>query len=549
MPALPAPELSVVIATYNRQDALRRLLQNLARQDLDPARFEVRVVDDGSRPPVRERCQDLALPYRLVWSTQPNAGPAAARHRGALAAQGEILVIVDDDMELGPGFLSAHLRVHRSGAEVVFGLISPTPEFASMPLFERFHAYQVQRLARQIQAGSVIIKGIQLCSGNVSMRRQRYLEVGGFDAEIPRSEDRELGIRLEKAGARMAFAPDAEVVHHSDHDVLARWLGRAFEYGLWDARIAARHDEVESADPWRYLFLVNPLSRPLLLGVVALPRAAPGVSRGLMRVAERLDRMGLERPALAGTTLAYGVEYFHGLREASGTLGGAMTGLRRYLGKRRPEAAVSLLAALRADHASLRRNRAKYHAERVGPGQLPLHLATKIGLQMLAGVRVMQSLRRHQVPLLPQVTSRLIRHLYGAEIHWDADIAPGISLVHGNGLVISHAARVAEGCILFHNVTLGEGLDPVTRERGAPTLEPGVHVGPGATLLGPITVGRGSKVMAGAVLTESVPPGSLVTTPSPEVRPRQPKAADDDAHASAEAAPEVLQTPAEHSEG
>jgi serine acetyltransferase len=452
---------------------------------------------------------------------QRNAGPAAARHRGALAAQGEILVVVDDDMEVGPGFLSAHLRAQQAGAEVVFGLISLGPELEGGPLFERFHAAQVRRLAHQLSQGLLTLKGIQLCSGNVSIRRARYLEVGGFDPGIPRSEDRELGIRLEKAGARLAFAADAEVIHHTDHVVLERWLGRAFDYGLWDARIAERHGDVENADPWRYLFLVNPVSRPLLLGVVAAPLVAPGLARGLMTVAERLDRLGLSRPALAGTTLAYGVEYFHGLREASGSLGGAMSGLRRYLDKRRRASPPSLLDSIRADHASLRRNREKYHGESVRPGQLPVHLATKIGLQMLAAVRVMQSLRRRRVPLLPQVTSRLIRHLYGAEIPMDADIAPGISVVHGNGLVISHAAHVGPGCILFHNVTLGEGVDPVTRQQGAPTLEPGVHVGPGAVLLGPITIGAGSKIMAGAVVTASVPPDSVVTSPRPEVRPRQ----------------------------
>src|SRR5690606_15886780 len=108
-----------------------------------------------------------------------------------------------------------------------------------------------------------------------------------------------------------------------------------------------------------------------------------------------------------------------------------------------------------------------------------------------------------------------------AEIHWDADIAPGISIVHGNGLVISKAAKVGPGCILFHQVTLGEGIDPETRAVGAPHLVADVHVGPGAKLLGPITVGAGSKIMAGVVLTRSVPPGSLVQAPVPLVTQRR----------------------------
>jgi len=91
--------------------------------------------------------------------------------------------------------------------------------------------------------------------------------------------------------------------------------------------------------------------------------------------------------------------------------------------------------------------------------------------------------------------------------------------------VLSHKAVVGPGCILFHNVTLGVGLDPVTRESGAPTLGKDVHVGPGATLLGPIHVGDGTKIMAGAVLTHSVPPNSLVKPAPVEVSVRRSAAA------------------------
>jgi serine O-acetyltransferase len=166
--------------------------------------------------------------------------------------------------------------------------------------------------------------------------------------------------------------------------------------------------------------------------------------------------------------------------------------------------------SVRADFGSIQRYRQKYHAEQISTLRLPLDAVRKIGFQMMVATRGMRLLRDSGVPVLPQVASRLIRHAYGAEIHWDAQLADGVSIVHGLGLVISHRATIGAGCILFHNVTLGEGLDPVTRESGAPTLERDVHVGPGATLLGPITVGEGTKIMAGAVLTRSVPPHSLV---------------------------------------
>ncbi|MGH7270427.1 MAG: serine O-acetyltransferase, partial [Polyangiaceae bacterium] len=95
-----------------------------------------------------------------------------------------------------------------------------------------------------------------------------------------------------------------------------------------------------------------------------------------------------------------------------------------------------------------------------------------------------------------------------------------IVLVHGMGLSISKAARVERGAILFQNVTLGLGIDPASRSVGAPVVEEDVHVGAGSTLIGPITVGRGSKVTANCFVRDSVPPDSLVEAPSPKVSVR-----------------------------
>jgi serine O-acetyltransferase len=70
---------------------------------------------------------------------------------------------------------------------------------------------------------------------------------------------------------------------------------------------------------------------------------------------------------------------------------------------------------------------------------------------------------------------------------------------------------------------------------GAPRLERNVHVGPGATILGPIVVGEGTKIQAGALLTTSVPARSLVLAPRSEIRGRDRTPAENEA--GAEAAP------------
>ena len=179
-------------------------------------------------------------------------------------------------------------------------------------------------------------------------------------------------------------------------------------------------------------------------------------------------------------------------------------------------------AAIGGDHAAMRSARERYPTDGTS---MKTHgmvgdAVHNVGFQMLVVVRTMHLLRNLRVPLAPQIVSRLIRHLYGAEIHWNARLEAGITIVHGNGLVISHGAKVATGCILFQHVTLGESIDPLSRVVGAPTLDPHVHVGPGAVLLGPIHIGGRSKIMANSVVDRSVPAGSVVRGASVEVSPR-----------------------------
>lgn len=329
-------EVSVIVATHNRCASLVDLLQGLARQTLEADRFEVIVVDDGSRTPVRPEIEKLELPFPLTLLDQANQGAAAARHNGILRACGEIIVIVDDDMTVPPDFLAQHVEAHARGNTLVLGhILDEGADLANRPLFVRMHAAHLNQQWEAIRSGRDRVRGINVCTGNVSFRRREYLAVGGFDRSLERSEDRELGVRLEKAGARLAFADGARTVHRSDVDDLEVWMRRNLLYGIYDLRIARLHADVEDADPWRYLFSINPVSRAL----VALTLFAPGVgerlSRSALRLAMALDSVGAERAAIAGATLCYGLEYFRGVRREAGSLGAALEGFGAYWSKRR----------------------------------------------------------------------------------------------------------------------------------------------------------------------------------------------------------------------
>src|SRR5262249_13996300 len=161
-------------------------------------------------------------------------GAAAARHYGILAATGELIVVLDDDMLAVPELLEAHLAKHEAGATVVLGHITD-PLRAASPLFHRFHSHVLADCSRTFRSGT-IPRGVHMCTGNVSFRRSDYLAVGGFDISLARSEDRELGVRLEKAGARIAFAERARTLDLSDHTSKEVWFARNFAYGVYDLR-------------------------------------------------------------------------------------------------------------------------------------------------------------------------------------------------------------------------------------------------------------------------------------------------------------------------
>jgi serine O-acetyltransferase len=182
-------------------------------------------------------------------------------------------------------------------------------------------------------------------------------------------------------------------------------------------------------------------------------------------------------------------------------------------------AAVSLVRGIRADHAMMQRSHQRYRGARGGT-PFATDVIQKVGLQFMSAYRVMRFLSEVDAKLPAQVMSRVIRHVYGSDVHWEADLAPGVMIVHGMGMAISGSAHVEPGVTLFQHCTIGEGRHPDTQEIGAPRIEEGAVIGVGAVVLGPVTIGRRAKVMPGCVIVRSVPAESIVESVPSVVRTR-----------------------------
>ncbi len=103
----------------------------------------------------------------------------------------------------------------------------------------------------------------------------------------------------------------------------------------------------------------------------------------------------------------------------------------------------------------------------------------------------------------------------GIEIPPSVKIGRQVKIHHQGGIVFHPAVVVSKGCRIRHGVTLG--ASSTRRSRKAPVLEEDVDIGVGAALLGDIVVGRASRIGANVVLTETVPPGSVVVLDRPKI--------------------------------
>ncbi|MBM4265791.1 MAG: serine O-acetyltransferase [Deltaproteobacteria bacterium] len=130
------------------------------------------------------------------------------------------------------------------------------------------------------------------------------------------------------------------------------------------------------------------------------------------------------------------------------------------------------------------------------------------GLHALLLHRVGHSLWRRGLHLPARLLSAFSRFFTGIEIHPGASIGRRCFIDHGMGVVIGETTEIGNDVLIYQGVSFGG--TSLTRGKRHPTIEDYVVVGLGSTVLGPVTVGRHSRVGAGSVVVSSVPPHSTV---------------------------------------
>lgn len=237
--------VTVVIPTRERQASLRRLLMALAPQTLSAEHFEVVTVLNGADDGTATMIERLEVPYRLRYVRHPQPSRASACNHGAQVARGQLIVFLDDDMEPAEGLLRAHLDAHAAGDPRGVVGSAPIPLDTSSPPIVAYRARHFQRKLERMAATPSSLRFNQVYTGNFSIPRALFLEVGGFDETftIYGCEDYELAVRLLKRGVRFFFSEQALARQHytKDFGALAR---NTIAEGQNTVRFACKHPEI-----------------------------------------------------------------------------------------------------------------------------------------------------------------------------------------------------------------------------------------------------------------------------------------------------------------
>lgn len=237
-------QVSIIIPTYNRKDSLRDSLLSLSHLDYPENKYEVIVVDDGSIDGTEDMIIKIrdSLTYPL-WYTKLNEkkGVSAARNLGMQMAKGQIFVFVDDDCLFEKKWLKRLLNPFIPSKVGAVGGLDRAPHDATLfskcigHLFTTFIGTGGLRGGDMMRVGRYYPKGC-----NMAVLREVIDKVGGFDERLTPGEEIELGYRIEKAGYKIMFIPDAFVWHKRKIEIKT-FLQKMYKIGYTRVVLARKH--------------------------------------------------------------------------------------------------------------------------------------------------------------------------------------------------------------------------------------------------------------------------------------------------------------------
>jgi GT2 family glycosyltransferase len=251
---------------------------------------------DGSTDGTGEALRSFAAPYELRTIEGPRRGRAAACNAAVRSARGEVLVILDDDMQPATACLRNHARHHAAGSRTcVMGAVPVRLDDVSSPagryVARKFNAH-LEKLA---EPGHVFALR-DFYSGNASIRRDVLDEVGRFDESftVYGNEDLELFLRLRAAGVEVRYDGDA-LAQQTYEKSIAELARDTFEKGQTAVHLARAHEEAFGELQLATFAAGSARWRGVRAALLRATRSRPGFATAAVRAARLLEGAGAGR--------------------------------------------------------------------------------------------------------------------------------------------------------------------------------------------------------------------------------------------------------------
>jgi cellulose synthase/poly-beta-1,6-N-acetylglucosamine synthase-like glycosyltransferase len=258
------PSVSFVVAVHNGERWLESALEAILAQG-DGREMEVLVVDDGSRDGSRDILRRFEERGAIRVLAGPGRGAAAAINAGVRAARYPIICQVDQDVIVGPGWMSrlvAMLDDPQVAAAQGYYVAAPRAS-----VWARGMGLDLEERYARIRGHLVD----HVCTGNTAYRAEALHHVGLFDESLGYGYDNDMSYRLVPAGYRLAFCREARSVHRWREDALG-YVRQQYGVGFGRLDIVHKHRHRVHGDDTSGLFMI--LHAPLMLGALVAALAA-----------------------------------------------------------------------------------------------------------------------------------------------------------------------------------------------------------------------------------------------------------------------------------
>jgi cellulose synthase/poly-beta-1,6-N-acetylglucosamine synthase-like glycosyltransferase len=280
------PPVSILVPAYNEAAGIEATIRSLAASRYPE--FEIIVIDDGSSDSTADIARAVDVPGVTVVS-QPNGGKASALNNGISRARHDLMVLIDGDTVFEPGTLPALVAAFTSpGIGAVSGNVKVGNRVGLLGRWQHLEYSMASAVERRMYDEVGAVPCIPGAVG--AYRRSALLDVGGVPGETL-AEDTDLTMRVQRAGWRVAFAPDARAWTEAPLTLGSLWRQRyRWIYGtlqaVWRNRGAVReHGPAGRLGRFTFPYIVvfsciAALIAPLV-DIVALVALASGDWHGL----------------------------------------------------------------------------------------------------------------------------------------------------------------------------------------------------------------------------------------------------------------------------